>query len=130
MFHTASEEEIKAGKVSDVYFSRTMEALKSRGVDKQVVAEVWTKGLPHDWEWGVLAGVEECIELLKGRPVSLRGLSEGSVFRAFEPVLEIEGHYLDFALLETALLGLICQSSGVATAAARCKKGCRGEAGH
>ena len=34
--------------------------------------------------------------------------------------MTVEGRYLDFAVLETALLGLLCQSSGVATAAARC----------
>jgi nicotinate phosphoribosyltransferase len=37
-------------------------------------------------------------------------------------VLTIEGRYVDFAQYETALLGLLCQASGVATKAARCKK--------
>jgi nicotinate phosphoribosyltransferase len=49
-------------------------------------------------------------------------MKEGTVFRAFEPVMEIEGMYTDFGLYETSLLGLLCQASGVATKAARCKK--------
>ncbi|MFQ5631796.1 MAG: nicotinate phosphoribosyltransferase, partial [bacterium] len=38
-----------------------------------------------------------------------------------EPVLVIEGNYLDFGSFETTLLGLICQASGIATQAARCR---------
>ncbi len=36
-------------------------------------------------------------------------------------MLEIEGRYQDFCVYETAVLGLICQASGVATKAARFK---------
>ena len=122
MFHIATEEEIKSGKVTDVYFQRTLEILKARGINKRVVAEIWTKGLPSDWDWAVFAGVEECIELLKDIPIHLNGLREGTIFSPFQPVLEIEGYYQDFAILETAILGFICQASGIATAAARCKK--------
>src|SRR5262249_58694690 len=39
-----------------------------------------------------------------------------------EPVLVIEGTYVEWAEYETALLGLICQASGIATKAARCKR--------
>ncbi|MBW1679050.1 MAG: nicotinate phosphoribosyltransferase [Deltaproteobacteria bacterium] len=122
MFHIATEEEIKSGRVTDIYFQRTLEILKAREINKRVVTEVWTKGLPNDWNWAILTGIEECIELLKGRPLHLNGLREGTVFHPFEPVLEIEGQYQDFALLETAILGFICQASGIATAAARCRK--------
>ncbi len=38
------------------------------------------------------------------------------------PVLEIEGRYQDFCVYETAILGLLCQASGIATRAARMKK--------
>lgn len=122
MFHIATEAEIKAGRVTDVYFLRALEILRARGIHKRVVAEVAAKALPQEWEWAVLAGIEECLELLKGRPVECRGLKEGTVFHAGDPVLEIEGFYEDFAVLETAVLGFLCQASGVATAAAQCKK--------
>jgi len=122
MFHIANEKDIKAGKVTDVYFLRTLEILKAQGINRRVVAEVGTKGFPEGWEWGVFAGAEECVELFKGRPINFNGLREGTVFHPYEPVLEIEGNYQDFVLLETALLGFICQASGIATAAARCRK--------
>jgi nicotinate phosphoribosyltransferase len=122
MFHVATEEEIKAGKVTDVYFLRTLEILKTKGINKKVVAEVWTKALPNDWKWAVFAGIEEVVELLSGKPITLSGLKEGTIFQSYEPVLEIECCYQDFALFETALLGFICQASGIATAAARCRK--------
>lgn len=35
--------------------------------------------------------------------------------------MTLTGPYLEFGILETALLGLLCQASGVATVAARCK---------
>jgi nicotinate phosphoribosyltransferase len=46
-------------------------------------------------------------------------MREGAIVRPHEPILEIEGSYLAFAIFETAMLGLLCQSSGVATKAAR-----------
>jgi len=39
-FHVASEQEIKAGKVTDIYFARTVEVLRREGVRKHVLAEV------------------------------------------------------------------------------------------
>ncbi len=120
--HTASFEDIKGGRVTDVYFDRTIEILKAKGIDKRVRMEFRAKKLPRDWEWGIFAGVEECVRLLEGVRVSVRSLQEGTLFRAFEPVMELEGMYTDFGVYETALLGLICQASGIATMAARCKK--------
>ncbi len=122
MFHTATEEEIKAGEITDVYIARTMEILRAKGIDKEVVAEIRAKDLPKGWGWEVLAGVEECANLLKGLNVSARSLREGTIFRAGDPVMEVLGNYGSFCVYETAILGFLCQASGVATAAARCRK--------
>ena len=122
MFHTATEEEIKAGEITDVYFARTMEILRAKGIDKEVVAEIRAKDLPKGWGWAILAGVEECANLLKGLNVSARSLREGTIFRAGDPVMEVLGNYRSFCVYETAILGFLCQASGVATAAARCRK--------
>ena len=122
MFHIADPKEIKEGKLTDVYFVRTMQVLKAKKIDKWVKAEFIAKRFPEDYGWGVFAGIEETAELLKDLRVSVRAMKEGTIFRAFEPVMEIEGRYTDFGLYETSLLGLICQASGVATKAARCKK--------
>jgi len=122
MFHIADPKDIKDGKMTDVYFVRTMEVLKAKKIDKWVKAEFIAKRFPEDYGWGVLAGIEEATYLLKNLKVSVRAMKEGTIFRAFEPIMEIEGMYSDFGLYETSLLGLLCQASGVATKAARCKK--------
>jgi len=121
-FHTASDAEIKRGEVCDVYFERTVEILRHRNDRKRVKAEVYLKSLPEDWSWGVLAGIEEAAGLLEGLPVDVRAMDEGSVFESYQPVLVVEGTYVAWAQYETALLGLLCQASGIATKAARCKK--------
>src|SRR5437879_6360014 len=121
-FHTASDAEIKRGDVSDVYFERTVEILRHRNDRKRVKAEVYVKSLPDDWQWGVLAGIHEAAALLEGVPVTVRAMDEGTLFGPYQPVLTLEGTYVEWARYETALLGLICQASGIATKAARCKK--------
>ncbi len=120
-FHIATPEQIKAGAVADVYFQRTLAILDAKGIDRRVRAEFTAKSLPEDWEWGVFAGLAEVQELIEGLAVSVRAMEEGQVFRPLEPVLEIEGNYRQFAVYETAMLGLICQASGIATRAARCR---------
>lgn len=122
MFHTADPKDIKEGKITDVYFARTMEVLKAKGVDKWVKAEFIAKNLPDNWEWGILAGIEEAAGLLSGIRVNVRAMNEGTIFFPYQPVIEIEGMYSQFCVYETALLGLICQASGIATKAARCKR--------
>ena len=118
-FFTASDDQIQSGSVTDIYFLRTKQVLEARGLNKRVRVEVVAKGLPAGYEWAVCAGLEDGLHLLDGCPISVEGLPEGSLFRAYQPVLSIEGRYLDFGLHETALLGFLCQASGVATKAAR-----------
>ncbi len=120
-FHVAKPEDVLRGQVTDVYFERSLRILKARKLNPVVKAEFIAKSLPEDWPWGVLAGVEEALYLLERLPVKVRSLREGSVFYPWEPVLEIEGRYQDFCVFETAILGFLCQASGVATKAARFK---------
>ncbi len=122
MFHVADFESVKRGEVVDVYFTRTRQILEARGLDANVKAEFMCKSFPDGWDWAVLAGLEEVFSLLADLDIKVRVMPEGTVFRTFEPVMEIEGRYLEFGHLETAILGLICQASGVATMAARCRK--------
>src|SRR5512136_2034731 len=121
MFHSADPQDILDGRVTDVYFERTLAILKARGINPVVKAEFIAKDLPDDWEWAIFAGLEEAMLLMKQLPVKVRAMREGTVFCPYEPVMEIEGRYQDFCVYETALLGLICQASGVATKAARVK---------
>jgi nicotinate phosphoribosyltransferase len=117
--------QVKAGDVTDVYFLRTEEVLRAKGKSKHVCMEVFLKSFPDPrYRWGVFAGLEEVCVLLEGRPVTVHALPEGSIFFADEPVLTIEGDYLDFGELETAVLGCLCQASGIATKASRCRIAC------
>lgn len=128
-FHIASEEEIKKGLTTDVYFVRTKKILEAKSLDNvQVVAEVTPGNLPQSWPWGVLCGVEELAHLFEDTPVDIYSMPEGTFFYSTdslgvrEPVVRIEGAYGEFCLYETPLLGLICQASGIATRAARMRK--------
>ncbi len=122
MFHTADSKDIINGKITDVYFERTLKILKAKGINPVVKAEFIAKNLPDEWQWAVLAGMEEVAYVLKHLPVKTRAFREGTVFYPYEPVMEIEAKYQDFCVFETVLLGLICQASGIATKAARFKK--------
>jgi nicotinate phosphoribosyltransferase len=122
MFLTADPQEILAGKITDVYFERALAILKAKNVNPVVKAEFIAKNLPRNWPWALLTGVGEAMELLQRLKVRVRAMREGAVFYPYEPVMEIEGRYQDFCVYETALLGLLCQASGISTAAARMKK--------
>jgi nicotinate phosphoribosyltransferase len=122
MFHTAEPEDILDGKITDVYFERSLRILKARKINPLVKAEFIAKSLPDKWPWAIFAGLEEALYLLKRLRIKVRSMKEGSVFYPYEPVMEIEGNYQDFCVYETAILGLICQASGIATKAARFKK--------
>lgn len=120
-FYIAHEDEIKAGKTTDVYFIRTKKVLEEKGIHKKVFADITTTSLPKGWKWGVLAGVEEVAKLLEGHPVNVYSMPEGTIFHPYEPVMQIEGYYEEFGIFETALLGMLSQASGIATAALRVK---------
>lgn len=128
-FHISSEEEIKSGKTTDVYFDRTQRILKSEELsDKEVIAEVTSGTLPEGWPWAVLTGIDEMASLFEGVPVNVWSLPEGTIFRPYEdkgvrvPLIVIEGPYESFCTLETPMLGLVCQASGVSTKSARVRK--------
>ena len=48
MFLTAEPKEIKQGRLTDIYFVRTMQILKARKIDKWVRAEFIAKHFPED----------------------------------------------------------------------------------
>ncbi len=128
-FYTATDEEILAARTTDVYFQRTREILEATDqLDTPVVAEVTASSLPGAWPWAVLSGLEEVARLLQGRPVDLHAMPEGTLFRPravngpLTPVATLAGPYGAFCELETPLLGLLCQASGVSTATARVRR--------
>lgn len=120
-FQIATEDEIKSGEITDVYFLRDVKILETKGVKKHVSGEVRAAGLPQAWPWAVFAGVEEIAHLFEGVKVDIDTMDEGTLFNAEDVVVNVSGVYTDFAVYETSMLGLICQASGIATRAAKCK---------
>jgi nicotinate phosphoribosyltransferase len=118
-FLTVSDEAIKSGECTDIYFLRTEEALKNDNLNPRVVMEVTATSLPDPW--AVFCGLADLLSLFDGVPVTVDAMPEGTVFYKNEPVLRIAGKYRDFCRYETALLGFLCHASGVATSAAHVK---------
>ncbi len=125
-FYVATPEEIRSGQTSDIYFFRTLDVLKKAGKHRtKVLMETTVQALPDAWPWAVFSGVEEAVNLLRGKAIDLRALPEGTLFPAKTPrgiplpVLTVEGPYAEFCIFETPVLGFLCESSGIATKAAR-----------
>jgi nicotinate phosphoribosyltransferase len=120
-FNSATDAEILNADVADSYFHRTMQILRARGLEGSPVhAELAYKTSDPD-AWFVVAGLDEVAFLLEDVDVEARAVPEGTICRPHEPILTLTGPYGAFAEHETALLGLLCQASGVATGAARCR---------
>ena len=120
-FNIASEEEIKSTAVADVYFHRAMQVLRAEGKERTLVhAEVVLKSSDPD-EWYVLAGLDEVAHLFEDTEAEVCAVPEGTICRPYEPVLTLSGPYEAFGEHETAMLGFLCQASGIASAAARCR---------
>lgn len=119
LFDTVSDETIRRGECTDIYFERTEETLKAEGINPEVVMEVTASALPDTWS--VFCGLSDVIALLEGVPVTVDAMAEGSIFYKNNPVLRITGKYRDFCRYETSILGFLCHASGIATAAAYIK---------
>ncbi|WP_435062003.1 nicotinate phosphoribosyltransferase [Halobaculum sp. EA56] len=119
-FDIVGSDAIREARATDAYFERTVETLRHAGRNPHVVAEVTADQFP-DGEFELLAGVKDAAALLAGHDVDVDALPEGTAFDG-GPVLRIEGTYLEFAALETSLLGFLSHASGVATAALECRR--------
>jgi nicotinate phosphoribosyltransferase len=113
-FDIVSPERIAASDCTDAYFDRTVEALEHAGQNPHVVAEVTASQFPNG-DWNLLAGVKDAAHLFEGRAVDVDALREGQLFDG-GPVMRIEGPYLEFCRLETALLGFLSHPTAMATA--------------
>ncbi|WP_137288008.1 nicotinate phosphoribosyltransferase [Natronorubrum halophilum] len=114
-FGTVSAEAILEGRATDAYFERTRTTLEHAGKNPHVVAEVTADQFPTG-TFEVCTGVADVATLFEGRDVDIDALPDGQLFDG-GPVMRIEGSYLEFAELETSLLGFLSQPSGFATAA-------------
>ncbi len=113
--------DILTGESADVYFTRAEEILAKEDLDPVVVMEVFGR---RD---AVLCGIDEVKVLLAhvlgdADPAAtvVEALSDGDKIEPKEVVLRIRARYRAFGLFETALLGILAQSTGWATAAREC----------
>lgn len=130
----ADEKDVRSGYTMDVYFERTKRILEAKGLaGTEVWAEFTGSTLPDQWPWAVFCGLEEVLRLTEGMPITISAIPEGTIFRARSansvriPLMSIHGAYTDFGVTETAILGMLCQPSGIATKAARIKIAAKGK---
>ncbi|MDB4888300.1 MAG: Quinolinate phosphoribosyl transferase [Gemmatimonadetes bacterium] len=107
-------ERIKAGLYSDVYLNRSRDALRASGRSARVT---WQVSAKRD---GWLGGIDEAVALLKlcsddFAALDVQALYEGDRIEAWDTVLLVEGEYVDFAHLETLILGTIARRTRVCT---------------
>jgi nicotinate phosphoribosyltransferase len=113
--------EILSGDSADVYFARAASILEREGLDPVVTMEVFTR------QPALLCGIDEAKNLLAHvlaaadpTETQVEALDDGDEIAPREVVLRITGRYRQFGLYETALLGMLAQSTGWATAAQEC----------
>ena len=113
--------EILSGATADVYFARAQSILENEGIDPQVTMEVFCR------EDAILCGIDEAKYLIghvlagcDPAETRVEALSDGDRIEPKEVVLRIRARYRRFALYETAILGMLAQSTGWATAAREC----------
>jgi nicotinate phosphoribosyltransferase len=113
--------EILSGDSADVYFARAENILEREGLDPVVTMEIFGR------QEAVLCGIDEAKNLLghvlaDADPAETRveALDDGDRIGPKEIVLRIHARYRRFGLYETALLGMLAQSTGWATAAREC----------
>jgi nicotinate phosphoribosyltransferase len=117
--HSATHEEILAGKTTDVYFIRTLEILRHLDMNHaEVTAEIFPR------KPGVMAGIEEAVNILRDKEIEIWALPEGQAFNPMDTVMRIKGPYDEFCIFETVILGCLASASGWATAAAQCRDAC------
>ena len=66
MFHIANSDDIKKGRLTDVYFKRTEEILKSAGKNPVVKAEIFLKGFPDNADSHGRLEVSQTIQQIHG----------------------------------------------------------------
>jgi nicotinate phosphoribosyltransferase len=112
--------DVLSGETADIYFDRARAILAAEGLDPVVTMEVFCR------TDAVLCGAEESLSYLReilgnGKRLDpdpvVESLHDGDLIGAKEVVMRINARYSAFGLYETAILGILSQSTGWATAA-------------
>lgn len=114
--------DVLSGETADVYFERARHILATEGLDPVVTMEIFCRAD------AILCGAEEAIAYLReilgnGKHLEpapvVESLHDGDPIASKEVVMRINARYSAFGLYETAILGILSQSTGWATAARR-----------
>jgi len=117
-----TEADVLSGETADVYFDRAHRILAAEHLDPVVVMELFAR------EEAILCGAAEAIAYLRqilgperthDPAPTVESLADGDRIGPKEVVMRITARYSAFGLYETALLGILSQSTGWATAARR-----------
>jgi nicotinate phosphoribosyltransferase len=121
LVRTRPSREILSGDSADVYFARAASIMEREGLDPVVTMEVFAR------QEAVLCGIDEAKNLIghvlaecDPSETRVEALSDGDRIAPKEVVLRIHARYRRFGLYETAILGMMAQSTGWATAARQC----------
>jgi nicotinate phosphoribosyltransferase len=110
--------EVLSGDTADIYFVRTIDILKKEKLNPMATMEVFSS------RSGLLCGIEEVKalldEVLPKENREVWALGEGEAMADREVVLRITAPYQSYGVYETAIVGMLAQSSGWATAAQEC----------
>jgi len=107
-------EKMRAGWYTDAYFNHTRDTLERDGLHPRVVMQIFQK---HE---SYLGGMDEAIAILKlcaahFDALEVHALYDGDRLEPYEPVMHIEGDYVSFAHLETAMLGTLARRTLITT---------------
>ena len=112
------------GETADVYLQRTLTILRNEGVNPVVALEFSPRRA------GIFCGIAEVRGLLaRVLPESgseVWALSEGDSIEAGEVALRVKAPYSSVGLYETAISGILAQSTGFASAARECVDAAKG----
>ena len=121
LVRTRPSREILSGDSADVYFARAASILEREGLDPLVTMELFAR------QDAVLCGIDEAKNLIGHvlatadlSETTVEALSDGDRIGPKEVVLRIRARYRQIGLYETAILGMMAQSTGWATAAREC----------
>ncbi len=110
--------EVLSGDTADIYFVRTIEILRKEKLNPVATMEVFGSRA------GILCGIEEVkallAEVLPADNREVWALAEGDGISPKEVVLRITAPYQSYGVYETAIVGMLAQTSGWATAAREC----------
>ncbi|HJD90441.1 MAG TPA: nicotinate phosphoribosyltransferase, partial [Corynebacterium urealyticum] len=132
--------------LTDKYELTMLEAALQDGTaEKQCAFEVFTRRLPNERRYGVVAGTERVLRAIRDfvfteaqlenldflQPETLEylrnyrfrgqvdGYLEGEVYFPHSPILTVRGTFAECVILETVILSILNADSAVASAAAR-----------